>query len=893
MLLALVAIIMPIGAWAFYEPESVPINIGTSGVATLYYGAHNLEIPEGVSASVITGVEVNEDGTVTTVTDEDVITEIIPAGCAVILSGTPGEYDFGIHEGELNVPAPSDNLLLGSDEETTIGEEGYLYFYLPEDSESSDWIYVGNDVDNQAHKAYLALPVEEYSELAEMLETLDNPHLQHTHGGCEICGQVTVIEAAWGASADALTSYGKLADAVAAAGEENSNIGYIKLLADVEDDIYVEAGTFTLDLNGHTISSESHTLVIRNQSNVIIVDNPETKSGKVISSGEGSFAVGITNSASVTINGGTYESTHLYALNLEVNSSATINGGSYVNSYLPVQIDEGCSATITGGTFEYTGASAIENYGNLVVEGGTFTYDGDVDPDSYYTAISHNGGSIDLSNCPTDAINSIDVTNNSGEDITPGAETILLPEGYCFFGYSDGTPVTVLVDGGFYYIDVEPAKYAVTFEANGGDGEMEGDNIYEGVDYTLPKCTFGAPEGMMFKAWQIGDVEYQPGNVVTIEDNTTITALWTEFVSQIVIKMHDCCEDGWHGDAIVVKKNGEEIGTATLEIEDGADGIVRYDYDNTAEYTFYWQYTEQDYRCPNECSFEIFIEGEVVFAAVRDDEENTSDCETYENGELIYTIEGEAQVVESLTIVDGELTEYKNYVSTTVGTLTYTRTLPNLMWNALYVPFEIPLSELADNYDVAYINDIRSYDNDENGEIDDMTMEIIRINSGTLNANHPYLIRAKNEEAQNMEIVLSDATLYRTEENSFSCSSMYMEFTITGTYNTLSYEDLEEKYAISTSGAWQKLSVGSSLKPFRLYMEMTPRDGSPVKVEAAALSRIRINMQGEDGNTTGVEILEAPQSINDAVLYDLYGRKVTTPVKGGIYISNGKKVIVK
>jgi hypothetical protein len=214
------------------------------------------------------------------------------------------------------------------------------------------------------------------------------------------------------------------------------------------------------------------------------------------------------------------------------------------------------------------------------------------------------------------------------------------------------------------------------------------------------------------------------------------------------------------------------------------------------------------------------------------------------------------------------------------------------MWNALYVPFEIPLTELADNYDVAYINDIRSYDNDENGEIDDMTMEIIRINSGTLNANHPYLIRAKNEEAQNMEIVLSDATLYRTEENSFSCSSMYMEFTITGTYNTLSYEDLEEKYAISTSGAWQKLSVGSSLKPFRLYMEMTPRDGSPVKVEAAALSRIRINMQGEDGNTTGVEILEAPQSINDAVLYDLYGRKVTTPVKGGIYISNGKKVIV-
>jgi hypothetical protein len=352
--------------------------------------------------------------------------------------------------------------------------------------------------------------------------------------------------------------------------------------------------------------------------------------------------------------------------------------------------------------------------------------------------------------------------------------------------------------------------------------------------------------------------------------------------------MHDSAGDGWHGDSIVVKMNGEKIGTATMEDGDGYDNIMRYEYDNMAEYTFYWQHAEHESRYPDECSFEIFIEDEEVFAADNDK------CYDFVDGELIYTIEVKVAELESLTIVDGELTEYNNTVpSTTVGTLTYTRTLPNLMWNALYVPFEIPLTELADNYDVAYINDIRSYDNDENGEIDDMTMEIIRINNGTLNANHPYLIRAKNEEAQNMEIVLSDATLYRTEEISLNCSSMYMEFTITGTYNTLSYEDLEEKYAISTSGAWQKLSEGSSLKPFRLYMEMTPRDGSPVKVEAAALSRIRINMQGEDGNTTGVEILEAPQSINDAVLYDLYGRKVTTPVKGGIYISNGKKVIVK
>lgn len=885
--------------------DYVNIQLSESGIATFYYSSSSHVIPEGIKASVITGVEVNEDGTVT-VTEEEV-EEIIPANCAVILRGESGSYEFLIKEDF--VAAPESNLLRGSDELTTDTEEGYLYFTLDFENEENnaslkDWIYVDNEVVNQDHKAYLALSVEEYPELAAMLGTLDNPHLQHTHGGCEICEQETGVEAtqaAWGTSADDLTE-GTLEDAIDNAGEEDSNIGYIKLLADVESTgVVVNAGTFTLDLNGYTISSESHTLYIQNNSNVTIVDNSETNSGKVISSGEGSFAVGITNSASVTINGGTYESTHHYALNLEENSSVTINGGSYINSYVPVCINEGSSATIMGGIFEYTGGNAIENHENLVVEGGKFTYDGDVDPESNYPTISHFGGSIDLSNYPTDAIDSIVVINNSGADIDLCDETILLPEGYCFFDYEGIIPVTVLVDGVFYYIDVEPEKYAVTFEANDGEGNMEGDNIYEDVNYTLPECIFTAPEGMMFKAWQIGEDEYQPYETVTIMGNTTITALWTDYVPQIVIKMHDSNGDGWHGDAIVVKKNGKEIGTATIEGY-GSNGIVRYEYDNTAEYTFYWSCNHEqeleenpEYFCyPEECSFEIFIDDEEVFSAKRYEDENTSDCQSYEDGELLYSIEGEDVFLENLTIADGEQTEYINDASfTTVETLTYTRTLPNLMWNALYVPFEIPVNALTDKYDVAYINDIRSYDNDENGEIDDMTMEIIRINSGTLNANHPYLIRAKNEEAQSMEIVLSDATLYSTEEISLNCSSMYMEFTITGTYNTLSYEDLEEKYAISTSGAWQKLSEGSSLKPFRLYMEMTPRDGSPVKVEAAALSRIRINMQGEDGNTTGVEILEAPQSINDAVLYDLYGRKVTTPVKGGIYISNGKKVIVK
>ena len=272
-----------------------------------------------------------------------------------------------------------------------------------------------------------------------------------------------------------------------------------------------------------------------------------------------------------------------------------------------------------------------------------------------------------------------------------------------------------------------------------------------------------------------------------------------------------------------------------------------------------------------------------------------SDEKVHNHVDGFCTVCGHIDTEGGVTLRDGALPSFTLAEDTEVASLTYVRTLPNLTWNALYVPFEIPVSELADNYDVAYINDIRSYDTDDNGEIDDMTMEIIRINSGTLHANHPYLIRAKSEAAREMSLTLTNATLCKTEEKSFTCSSMYMDFKVTGSYTSLTADELEGKYAVSTEGAWQHLNPGTTLKPFRLYMEMTARDGSPVKVEEAGLvySRIRIVVRGEAGGSTGIEAVGAPRTAGNGILYDLSGRRVTTPVKGGIYIRDGKKVVEK
>ena len=240
-----------------------------------------------------------------------------------------------------------------------------------------------------------------------------------------------------------------------------------------------------------------------------------------------------------------------------------------------------------------------------------------------------------------------------------------------------------------------------------------------------------------------------------------------------------------------------------------------------------------------------------------------------------------------LVIKDGE--SFENTEERELGTLTYTRTLPNRYWNPLYVPFKIPYEALKDNYDVAYINSMHSYDNDQNGEIDKMTMEVILVKNGMLKANHPYLIRAKSDNAMKMELVLEDVTLYPTVSNKLDCSSVYTRFEITGTYEAMTRADLNGSLVITTEGAWMELSESSELKPFRFYLTITDRPGSPLEVSKESKSRINICVQGED-TETGIDELKDENGNVKTAIFDLSGRRVQKAQKG-IFIRDGKVVV--
>ena len=227
-----------------------------------------------------------------------------------------------------------------------------------------------------------------------------------------------------------------------------------------------------------------------------------------------------------------------------------------------------------------------------------------------------------------------------------------------------------------------------------------------------------------------------------------------------------------------------------------------------------------------------------------------------------------------------------------VEKLTYYRELPNTEWNSLYVPFEIEVTdELLEDYEVAYMNNMHTYDADDDGSFDKMDMEIIKIKNGTLKANYPYFIRAKNTEAMDMNLVIENALVESTVGRTVSCQSVRSIFELRGIYEQMRQVDFAEMYgthyAISTEGGWWRTE---GLNPFRAYLTIIPRSGTPVN--APAMRSIGITVGGEE-NTTGVTEVKTENGEWKTEIYDLQGRRINEITESGIYIVDGKKVIVK
>ena len=124
------------------------------------------------------------------------------------------------------------------------------------------------------------------------------------------------------------------------------------------------------------------------------------------------------------------------------------------------------------------------------------------------------------------------IADLTGEYTLPANE-FTAPSGKQFKGWSlttDGaivTKVDMTENRTVYAIweNIPVVTYTVSFDANGGIGTMADVTGISG-EYTLPANGFTAPAGKQFKAWSVGGVEKAAGDTITVNANTTVTAIW-------------------------------------------------------------------------------------------------------------------------------------------------------------------------------------------------------------------------------------------------------------------------------------------------------------------------------------------------------------------------------
>ena len=162
-----------------------------------------------------------------------------------------------------------------------------------------------------------------------------------------------------------------------------------------------------------------------------------------------------------------------------------------------------------------------------------------------------------------------------------------------------------------------------------------------------------------------------------------------------------------------------------------------------------------------------------------------------------------------------------------------------------------------------------------------------------LHANMPYLY-VPLEAVTDYEFTTANAMLKAKATDAVATmQTMENTFTIYGTYGPTSPSATDQFYYMSANN---NLSLGTSssttVGAFRWIMRVENKFGGS---SSAAYARQIIIFDGEDSEATGISSLTPdPSPKGEGSIYTLDGRKLNAmPTQRGIYVVNGKKVVIK
>lgn len=449
-----------------------------------------------------------------------------------------------------------------------------------------------------------------------------------------------------------------------------------------------------------------------------------------------------------------------------------------------------------------------------------------------------------------------------------------------------------------------PEAATLTFLPNGGSGDaMPAINTRVGITTTLPACTYTAPEGKAFLCWNTKadgtGTRYYAGSPFVPTGSMTLYAEWgTDYVIDLTATAVGKSVTIPLGlSAQLTQLTGYfNNKTAPMGLDLNLDGekdlaLVQERDEETDQMTASVQVLTrqtENYRFVLTTSGEEGEVGSVIFRYA-------SDGQTVEPAaiEQLYDDNGTYNRSQLLTLKDGQ----PHNLMLTGRTL-----YRDGYWNTLCLPFAVgsfsgtPL----DGATVMELDTEGTYDGHQTG-LEDGTLYLYFTSATAIEAGKPYIVKWQTTGADIVNPVFRGVTVTTgTQEIDNPYQNSYEDpATITvaaptdvafsggkfcGTYDpTGIYSADHDKYYLGMDNKlYYPTDEGFRVKAFRAYFEIA--DGASIKA---------FNLNLGDGTETGIDLSPA-QGEGAPAVYDLNGRRLSgKPTQRGIYIVNGRKVVVK
>lgn len=197
-------------------------------------------------------------------------------------------------------------------------------------------------------------------------------------------------------------------------------------------------------------------------------------------------------------------------------------------------------------------------------------------------------------------------------------------------------------------------------------------------------------------------------------------------------------------------------------------------------------------------------------------------------------------------------------------------------WNGLVLPFDMTAEEAKTTFNATAVKDFDEVTDDGSNA----TLKFV--DAENIKAGVPVLIKV-TAPAESNTYALSNVWLPGTALQNVNKKSTNADFTFTGTYSATT--DLQAVSFVLIQGdklySHDANSSGTTAKSMRAYFVNNATEG-------AKSLNILFDL---DGETTAItEVKDNSQTTQ--TYYDMQGRRILKPVKG-LYIQNGKKVVIK